>query len=88
MSGFYRPRWERFFDSVQSAMESGIEFDQKAFDESSKDWEWDWVNSHETYATEPTGDSISECLQVYEKYRPLMNAAYNIIEKGLDREMI
>ncbi len=88
MSGFYRPRWERFFDSVQSAMESGIEFDQKAFDESSKDWEWDWVNSHESYATEPTGDSVRECLQVYEKYRPLMSAAYNITEKGLDKEMI
>lgn len=88
MSGFYRPRWERFFDSVQAALEGGYEFDQKAFDEASKDWEWSWVNSHETYPEKPSGDSVKECLKVYRKYRSAMEQSYNITVEGEDKEMI
>ena len=88
MSGFYRPRWERFFDKVQSSLDGGYEFDEKEFVEASKDWEWDWVNSHGSFPSEPSGDSIEECLRVYGKYRDAMNIAYNASVEGIDKEMI
>ena len=88
MSGFYRPRWEMFFADVQAALEAGVEFDQKAFDERCKDWEWDWVNSHETYPDSPSGDSVQECLRVYGRWRPAMESAFDASVEGVDKEMI
>lgn len=69
LSGFYRPRWEQYFKDVRQAMVDKVEFDQKAFDERCKDWEWAWVNSSELYASEPSGDEIERCKALYIKYR-------------------
>ena len=68
MSGFYRPRWERFFDTVSAAMQQDVEYDEDAFVEASKDWEWEWTFGHEEYLTEPVGSEIEECLRIWEKY--------------------
>ena len=68
MSGFYRPRWERFFDTVSAAMQQDVEYDEDAFVEASKDWEWEWTFGHEEYPTEPVGSEIEECLRIWEKY--------------------
>lgn len=88
MSSFYRPRWEHFFSAVRLALETSVDFDQEAFNEESKDWEWEWVNSHEDYAVQPCGDSVEECLRVYAKYRSAMDTHYNVSVEGVDREMI
>lgn len=68
MDGFYRVRWEMFFSDVRKAMEEGREFDQKAFDNRIRDWEWDWLCGNESYPTAPAGDEIEECLKIGEKY--------------------
>ena len=69
MSGFYRPRWEMFFDTATEALRSGKEMDGKAFEEKCKDWEWEWTESSESYPSTPSGDEIEECRHIYEKYR-------------------
>ena len=68
MAGFYRPRWERFFDTVSAAMEQGGPFDEAAFIEASKDWEWEWTLGHEKYPNQPVGSEIEECLRIWDKY--------------------
>ena len=68
MAGFYRPRWERFFDTVSAAMEQGVPFDEAAFIEASKDWEWEWTLGHEKYPNQPVGSEIEECLRIWDKY--------------------
>ena len=68
MAGFYRPRWERFFDTVSAAMEQGVPFDEAAFIEVSKDWEWEWTLGHEKYPNQPVGSEIEECLRIWDKY--------------------
>lgn len=68
MAGFYRPRWERFFDTVSAAMEQGVPFDEAAFIEASKDWEWEWTLGHEKYPNQPEGSEIEECLRIWDKY--------------------
>lgn len=68
MSGFYRPRWEMFFDVVEQALKEGTELDHDAFVSSCKDWEWQWVSGHETYRTEPTGGELEHCRRIWDKY--------------------
>ena len=68
MSGFYKPRWERFFDTVSAAIRQGVEYDEKSFVEASKEWEWEWTLGHEEYPDEPEGSEVEECCRIWEKY--------------------
>ena len=82
MSGFYKPRWERFFKTVSEAMEQGEGYDEDAFIQSSKDWEWEWTLGHEEYASEPVGSAIEECLRIWDKYhREILNLQDHFIYK-------
>ena len=69
ISGFYKPRWERFFETVYQAMQQGVEYDEAAFVQESKDWEWEWTLGHEEYPHEPHGSEIEECLKIWGKYQ-------------------
>lgn len=69
ISGFYMPRWQRFFESVREAMVAGKPFDQEAFNEGSKEWEWQWTFGKECYSTQPQTDEIDIVKQMYAKYR-------------------
>ena len=68
MSGFYRPRWEMFFETCKAAMQSGQPMDYDAFVERSKDWEWNWTFGKEEYADEPSSDEIKECMNIWNAY--------------------
>lgn len=45
VAAYYKPRWELFCDAVLEAVESGAPFDEAAFTERCRDFEWAWVNS-------------------------------------------
>lgn len=82
MSGFYKPRWERFFKTISEAMEQGEGYDEDAFIQSSKDWEWEWTLGHEEYASEPVGSAIEECLRIWDKYhQEILNLQDHFIYK-------
>ncbi len=49
LKDFYLPRWRQFYTSAIQALDSNIAFDQKAFEERMKAWEWKWVNSQNIY---------------------------------------
>ena len=71
MSGFYRPRWERFFNVVKQTMaQKDVDFPTvyDKFVNDSKDWEWEWIGGHEQYPAQPSGDEIQECLRIWNKY--------------------
>jgi alpha-N-acetylglucosaminidase len=76
LSGFYKPRWESFFAYVDSCMELRQAVDIVAFDEKIKQWEWDWVHAHDTYATTPRGDAVAVARELYKKYRKQAARAY------------
>ncbi len=71
---FYKPRWEQFFAQVRKDWH---QFDQKAFDEKIKQWEWQWVVSNNEFPVEPTGNPTEIAIELYKKYRdkiiPLTN---------------
>ncbi len=76
---FYKPRWEQFFEQVRS---NWGDFDQKAFDEEIKQWEWQWVVSTNDFPVSPVGKSTDIVIELYKKYRdkiiPLTNIQLQI----------
>lgn len=78
LNGFYKPRWEAFFKSAQQSLQQKKSFDQKAFEEQVKDWEWNWVNAHDPYPDAPQGDAVAVAQQLYGKYDAAVNDVYGI----------
>ena len=69
IAGYYKPRWELFFKTLDASLSAGAEPDLKAFDAAVKDWEWKWVNSHDPYDAQEKGDAVSVATELYNKYR-------------------
>ncbi|MNL33783.1 hypothetical protein D3C87_1557130 [compost metagenome] len=68
LNGFYLPRWQQFFKEVGTKMKTNQKFNQEAFDEKIKSWEWNWVNGRELYTEKPQGDPVTVSNMMYEKY--------------------
>ncbi len=66
LNDFYKPRWELFFEQVRSDWKK---FDQNAFDETIKKWEWKWVQSNNEFPVLHKGNSADIAVELYKKYR-------------------
>ncbi len=65
---FYRARWAELFSAAGRALKEGTPFDAGAFEEMIKDREWEWTLRTGSFATEPSGDEVAVCRELYEKY--------------------
>lgn len=68
ISGYYLPRWERFFDELLLCLEQNRRFDEKAFDANLRPWMTKWSGGRETYPAEPQGDSVAVARRLWQKY--------------------
>ncbi len=68
ISGYYRPRWERFFAALADSLRQDKPFDEQAFRASLRPWMAAWSDGRETYPTEPRGDSVAVARRLWEKY--------------------
>ena len=66
LSDFYKPRWEQFFTEVNKNWGN---FDQQAFDDEIRQWEWNWVTEHKEFPLEAQGRSTEVAQELYQKYR-------------------
>jgi alpha-N-acetylglucosaminidase len=66
LNDFYKPRWEQFFSGVSNNWGS---FDQEAFDDQMKQWEWNWVTSQKDFPLEAKGSPAEVAEELYHKYR-------------------
>ncbi|HVU95787.1 MAG TPA: GH92 family glycosyl hydrolase [Puia sp.] len=64
--GFYKHRWEMLFAQLDKG-----KIDWAVFEKEVKDWEWSWVNGHESYSSEAKGDAVAVALELYRKYKVL-----------------
>lgn len=76
LTGFYKKRWEQFFRHVTTAMEQHRPPDLKAFENQVKEWEWQWVNSHEPYTDQPRGNPVAVAREMHAKYAALLQETY------------
>ena len=78
LKGYYKPRWQQFISSVMMSWQDGNKFDEKEFESSIKEWEWNWVNGNEVYRHQPAGNIIATCVAAWKKYEPQLRKTYSL----------
>lgn len=73
LNGFYKKRWEQFFVYIERQMSNNNKADLTSIEEQLKNWEWQWVNSTETYTDIPKGDAITKAKLIHQKYFKLIS---------------
>ena len=68
-SGYFLPRWKRFFDGVNAAAAAGTSYDRAPFAARSCEWEQEWSTRHQVLPTTPRGDAIATARRLVAKYR-------------------
>lgn len=82
LNDFYRQRWQQFFSTALTSLQRHQPIDQKMFDDSIRQWEWQWVNLHNTFPEKPKGNAIKVSLKQYQRYRQVIEKAYlKLVEK-------
>ncbi|HMG08382.1 MAG TPA: alpha-N-acetylglucosaminidase C-terminal domain-containing protein, partial [Mucilaginibacter sp.] len=76
LNDFYKVRWQKFFGVLTASLRSGKEADLPVFEQSIKQWEWQWVNSREDFPVQATGNPVTESERIYQKYHKQIGAAY------------
>jgi alpha-N-acetylglucosaminidase len=68
LNGYYKQRWQQYFNYVEKQLANGKDLNQEAFEETIKEWEWNWVNSNEIYPDKPDGDAVDISKRMFAKY--------------------
>jgi alpha-N-acetylglucosaminidase len=76
IKGFYKPRWEMFFKGLNKSLNSNSPFDNDAFEAKVKDFEWAWVNGHDKYPGQVSGNAVEVAKQLYKKYDKVIGEVY------------
>ncbi|MBD1366116.1 alpha-N-acetylglucosaminidase [Mucilaginibacter sp. ZT4R22] len=76
IKGYYKQRWAMYFTQMDKALASGVSFDAKSFDKQVKNWEWQWVNTHNNaYVDVATGNEVATSKKMFVKYGTLAQQA-------------
>jgi len=66
---FYKPRWEMYFAYLRKKMDKGDRMETTDFEQTIKEWEWKWVNTHGApYEEEPGADPVETTKSLFKKY--------------------
>ncbi len=68
INGFYLKRWEWLLREEAEALTSGKSMNTASFQQELLNWEDHWAKQQETYATDPSGDSVEVARRLWEKY--------------------
>jgi alpha-N-acetylglucosaminidase len=70
ISGYYMPRWEKFYDHLTQSP------DDAGFNKKLNQWENDWCDGTESYPTEPSGDAVEISGRLLKKWEPVREDVY------------
>jgi len=77
IKGYYKQRWVLFINQMDKAMAAGTAFDAADFDKQVKNWEWQWVNTHDNaYPDITKGDAVETSKRLFAKYQQVILASY------------
>lgn len=74
--GFYKGRWKMFTDEVRDCIANKRTIKLDELDDRVREWEWQWVNSTEEYASEASGDPVAISLELFGKYAGMLRSEY------------
>lgn len=67
--GYYKIRWDMFFDDAEAAVKEGRSFDNDAFYEKLSDFEKNWWHERVgSFRPKAKGNALSEARRIYAKY--------------------
>jgi alpha-N-acetylglucosaminidase len=69
-NGFYRARWQQFFERHRAALAANRAFDQPKFDADIRAWEDTWTRQTDRHRATPRGDPVTVAQRLLAKYRP------------------
>lgn len=78
LSDYYKPRWERFISALEKSIEEKSMFREKDFHSKIMDWEWEWINSRNTFSSNPSGDPVEAAKEAWKKYGKNILTTYSI----------
>jgi len=67
-SGYYKPRWELFLNTLQQSLEKNIPFDPDHYDKAVREIDYKWIHGNELYPTAPTADVIEVASRIEKEY--------------------
>lgn len=65
-----------FLAGLNQSMLNKAPFDNDAFQNKVKDWEWAWVNKHDRYSDKVMGNPVEVAEQLFKKYNIKIEEAY------------
>ncbi|MFV1964052.1 MAG: alpha-N-acetylglucosaminidase TIM-barrel domain-containing protein [Pirellulaceae bacterium] len=68
LNGYYGERWRRYLHAVGRSLREKESFDEEALAKELRTWMDQWSDGHETYSTEPRGDSVALSKTLWRKY--------------------
>lgn len=74
--GYYLLRWQQLFKELDTCLEQGREFDNKAFQNELRGWEEKWTHQNEFYFALPKGDAVKVARKMLRKYKPVIKEFY------------
>jgi len=75
---FYKNRWKKFFDYIESRKSQNKKIDIESFNEELKKWEWEWINdTSKSYTAEPQGDPVKVARRMFDKYYVVIEKSYH-----------
>ncbi|AUP78701.1 alpha-N-acetylglucosaminidase [Flavivirga eckloniae] len=75
-SGYYKPRWELFINTLKESLEKNTVFDARAYDSAVREIDYNWTHSNELYPTEPTGNIFEVAPGIINEYQSYFNKAH------------
>ena len=70
LSGFYGQRWRAYFKAAEQSLKNKSRINHKAVTEEIFNWENAWSDQQESYASEPSGDTLEYSKKFLDKYFP------------------
>ena len=68
-SGYYLPKWRKFFDMMSAEISGGHKLDYASFLNEIKTWENDWINHREEKViSQPSGNPVGLAKELWDEY--------------------
>ena len=71
ISSYYKVRWAKFFDILQSSLKENKAIDMKAVNKEMASFEWSWTNLQTHFSDKAQGNSLEIVREIFSKYKPL-----------------
>lgn len=68
-SSYFVPRWTKFFEGLNTSLESGVPFDRATFAAESCNWEQQWSKDTAPFRATPVGDPVRTARALAGKWR-------------------